>query len=349
MNFIDVFISVVFLLLLALPGFILTKVKFMPKGADGVLSTLVLYVCQPMLVLISFQKTKFTPEVGLNMLIVAGLTILVHLLMIVIMFIFYRHKTSKKVADGADAVAAEDEARRQKINCLRFAGIFSNCGFMGLPFLQSIFAGQTGIEGEILVYAGVVIAIFNLFTWSVGIFIVSGDRKLMSFKKALVNPTVISLIIGVMLFLIFPQPLNELATKGSVLDKILDELMNGLNFLAGMVTPLSMTVIGIKLANSNLKRIFLDKWAYVNAFNKLIVMSIVSMLVVAFLPISSIMKYCIFFLLSMPSATSTVMFAVRFGGDSDSGTVFVLLSTILSCVSIPLMFLVMNGIFGIAI
>ncbi len=349
MNFIDVFISVVFLLLLAVPGFILAKVKFMPNGADGVLSTLVLYVCQPMLVLMSFQKTRFTPEVGINMLIVAGLTILVHLLMIFFMFLVYRHKTSKKIEAGIDATIAEEEARGQKINCLRFAGIFSNCGFMGLPFLQSLFAGKTGIEGEILVYAGVVIAIFNLFTWSVGVFIVSGDRKQISVKKAIFNPTVIALIVGVLLFLVSPLPLKDLATQGGTLDKILEQLVKSFTFLAEMVTPLSMTVIGIKLANSNLKRIFLDKWAYVSAFNKLIVMSLVSMLVVAFLPISSIMKYCIFFLLSMPSATNTVMFAVRFGGDSDSGTVFVLLSTMLSCVTIPLMFLLMNGVFGIAI
>ena len=73
------------------------------------------------------------------------------------------------------------------------------------------------------------------------------------------------------------------------------------------------------------------------------------MLIVAFLPIDNVIKYSLFFLLSMPSANNTVLFAVNFGGDSESGSVFVLLSTILSIATIPLMFLVMNGVFAIPI
>jgi predicted permease len=195
------------------------------------------------------------------------------------------------------------------------------------------------LQGEILIYAGVVIAVFNLLTWSVGVFIVSGDRKQISVKKAILNPTVIALIIGILVFVIAKVPLKDIVSieeKFNVGDHILESLMKSCNFLAEMVTPVSMTVIGIKLANSNLKKILLDKWAYVNALNKLIVMSLISILVTAFLPIEPVMKYCVFFLLSMPSATNTVMFAVRFGGDSDSGTVFVLLSTMLSCVTLPL-------------
>jgi len=336
MNFLDVLIAVVFLLILAVPGFILKKIKFLPEGADGIFSTMVLYVCQPMLVFMAFQKTTFSADVGINMLIVAGLTFVVHFLMIGFMFLVFRNKKG-------------DDAKKAKINALRFASIFSNCGFMGMPFLQSLFANQPELQGEILIYAGVVIAVFNLLTWSVGVFIVSGDKKQISLKKAILNPTVIGLILGILVFIIAKVPLKDITPAGSVGDKVLEGFIKACNFLAEMVTPVSMTVIGIKLANSNLKKIFLDKWAYVNAFNKLIVMSLISILVTAFLPIAPVMKYCVFFLLSMPSATNTVMFAVRFGGDSDSGTVFVLLSTMLSCVTLPLMFLVMNGLFNVPI
>ena len=40
----------------------------------------------------------------------------------------------------------------------------------------------------------------------------------------------------------------------------------------------------------------------------------------------------------MPCATSATMLAVQFGGDSDFASVAVLLSTVLSVVTIPLMF-----------
>ena len=69
--------------------------------------------------------------------------------------------------------------------------------------------------------------------------------------------------------------------------------------------------------------------------------------VVAYLPIPSTIKYTVFFLLAMPSATSSVMMAVRFGKDSDFATVCVLLSTVLSVITLPLLYLFMNGVLKI--
>ena len=116
-----------------------------------------------------------------------------------------------------------------------------------------------------------------------------------------------------------------------------------------MVTPVSMIVVGIRLANVNVKQLFMDKWAYVSAFFKLIVMPLIAILAVAFLPVANTVKYTVFFLLSMPAATGTAMFAVKFNSDSDFASVCVLLSTILSVITIPLLFLLINGVFGISI
>ena len=116
-----------------------------------------------------------------------------------------------------------------------------------------------------------------------------------------------------------------------------------------MVTPLSMIVIGIKLANVDFKKLFLDGLAYVSSALKLVFMPLVSILVVAFLPIDSTIKYTVFFLFAMPSATGTVLFAVRFGKESDFASVCVLLSTILSILTIPLMYMLIYGVFGVTI
>lgn len=334
MNVLDVFITVVFLLILMIPGFILIKTKMLDENAEKALSTLVLYVCQPALMLMAFQKKPYSPDLAVNMLIVAGLSLLIHSVMIAFMMLVFRNKNK-------DA----------KINCLKFASVFGNCGYMGLPFLQSLFSGNQ-YEAEVLIYGGVVIMIFNLLTWSIGVFMMTGDKKQINIKNALLNPTVIALLIGILLFFTVQTPLKDVvdvAVGGSVGDKILEGLTKSVNFLSEMVTPLAMIVIGMKIAKVKPKQLFMDKWAYVNALNKLIIMSVLTMLIVAFLPIDNIIKYSLFFLLSMPSANNTVLFAVNFGGDSESGSVFVLLSTILSIATIPLMFLVMNGIFAIPI
>ncbi|MBQ3597214.1 MAG: AEC family transporter [Clostridia bacterium] len=331
MNFLDVLITVVFLLILMIPGFILAKTKMLGENADSVFSVLVLYVCQPALVFMAFQKTEYSPRLATNLLIVFGLAMAVHLISIGLFSLIFRNKDNSK-----------------KINCLKFASIFGNCGYMGLPFLQSLF-GSTGMSGEILIYGGVVIAAFNFLTWSIGVYIMTGDKKQINVQNALVNPTVIALILGIVIFFVAKVPLVNLAEKGSFLDKTVEGFVKSINFLSEMVTPLAMTVIGVKLAKVSLKQLFLDKWAYVVALNKLIIVSLITILLVAFLPVDNVVKYALFFLLSMPSATNTVLFAVRFGGDGESGSVFVLLTTVLSIITIPLMFLVINGLFGIPV
>ena len=116
-----------------------------------------------------------------------------------------------------------------------------------------------------------------------------------------------------------------------------------------MVTPLAMFVIGIRLANINLKQLLTDKWAYIATAVKLVVMSFVVMFLVAYLPISSTIKYTVFFLLSMPSATSGAMMAVQFKKDSDFAAIGVVLSTIFSIISLPLLYLFMNTVLGFSI
>ena len=331
-KFIDVLITVIFLILLAAPGFIFAKLKMLPEKAAETISTIVLYCCQSVLVITSFQKKAFDPQIGLNMLWVALIALCVHFIMFAILKLVFIGKS------------ADD-----KVRVMKFASVFSNCGFMGFPFLQSLFSHNVELLSEIMIYGAVIIAVFNLLTWTFGVYIMTGDKKQVSFKKIALNPVIISLIIGFILFVALPRPIVDLAADGSTLDSIFTKLMQSMNYLADMVTPCSMIVIGIRLANVNLKQLFLDKRAYISAFFKLIIMSLVAILAVAFLPVDITVKYAIFFLLSMPSATNTAMFAVKFGGDGDFASVCVLLSTTLSVITIPLLYMVISGVFGINI
>ena len=165
----------------------------------------------------------------------------------------------------------------------------------------------------------------------------------------LLNPVIIAVVLSLAVFFIIQKPLVEIAAAGTIAYKLLTKLMSKLNFLSNMVTPLAMFVIGVRLANVDFKAIFTDKWAYVATMTKLLVMSFVTMFLVAYLPIASTIKYTIFFLLSMPSATSGAMMAVQYGKDSDFASVGVVLSTIISIVTLPLMYLFMNTVLGIVI
>ena len=328
-SFFDVFITVFFLLVLALPGFIFAKIKSFPKTASSVLSMIVLYGCQPVLIITSFQGCAFDPKIALNMLIVAGIAFAVHLIMFALAKLIFM----KWEADD-------------KVKIVKYLSVFSNCGFMGLPFLQSLFT-EASLQAELVIYCAVILAVFNVLCWTFGVYILTGEKKEISVKKVLLNPVIIAVAVSLVLFFTMQKPLVELATEGTVGYKLLTKLMRTLQFLSDMVTPLSMFVIGIRLANVNFKQLLTDKWAYLATTVKLFLMSFVTMFFVAYLPIASTIKYTIFFLLSMPSATSGVMMSVQFGKDGDFASVGVVLSTICSIVTLPLLYLFMNSVLGI--
>ncbi len=328
-NFLTVLITVCSLVLLAVPGFILAKIKLIPQNTASILSNIVLYCCQPVLMFMAFQKTAFKPNVGMNMLITLGFAVVVHFVMFGIIFLFVKDKQSDK-----------------KIACVRFASVFSNCGFMGFPFLQALFGGAEYL-GEILIYGAVVNAVFTVLTWTIGVYMMSKDVKQISFKKIITTPSIIATVLGFLVFLIVRVPLVDLASSGTTLDFIIEKFMQSLTYISEMITPLSMFVVGTRLANVKIKNMLLNKNAYITSLLKLVIMSGVSMLVVAFLPVSSLVKYTIFFLLSMPSATNTVLYATKFGADADEASIYVLTSTILCVLSIPLMYLAFNGLVGV--
>ena len=325
-SFLDVLITVAFLLLLVLPGFIFAKIKFLPETASDVLSTIVLYGCQPVLVITSFQNCAFSKDIAVNMLLVAVLAVAVHILFSVLLkLIFFKYSSDDKV------------------RIVKYVSLFSNCGFMGLPFLQSLFS-DSGMQAEVLIYCAVIIVVFQVLNWTIGVYVITGDKKQISPKKTLLNPVIVSVVIGLILFFVLQKPVVELAAEGTLGYKILTKLMASLGYISNMVTPLSMFVIGIRLANMNIKQLFMDKWAYIATVIKLILLPIAVIFCVSYLPIASTIKYTVFFLLSMPSATSGVMMAVKFGKDSDFASACVLLSTILCIVTLPPLYLFMNGV-----
>lgn len=327
-GFLDVFITVFSLVIMAVPGYILVKTKLLPESGSGPLSTFVLYASQTLLVFMSFQKDNYTPQIGVNMLWCLLLTAVVYIAMACIMYLCVRNKNK--------------EAR---LDCVRYASVFSNAGFMGFPLLDALYSGQE-ILGEVMLYAGAVVAMFNVLNWTLGVFMMTGDRKEISLKKIFLNPVIIAVVIGFVLLVTIQKPLYDVAPEGSTVDSIVTKLLDKLNDIGQTVTPLSMAVIGMKLASVNLKELFLDKWAYVTAFFKLIAMSLLTILIVAWLPVAEPVKYVMFFLMSMPSAASATLFAVKFNKDSKSASVYLLLNTVLSILTVSVMFLLFKAVVG---
>ena len=329
---IDVFITVFSLVLLIIPGFILAKTKLLGEGADKALSNVVLYCAQPLLVFTAFQK-KFESEIAINLVIVLALALVIHLLMLGFVYLVLRNRSKDPKKDAA-----------------RFASLFGNVGYLGIPFIQTLYKNMPEQMGLMLVYCSSILFVFNIFNWTVGVVMYSHDKKDVSPKKILLNPTIIGCILGFFMFFVIQKPIVDWAGVGvgvNALDSALEKIMDGLNSLAHLVTPLSMIVIGMKLSQVKIKDLFTSKLAYFASFNKLIVMSLITILCVIFLPIDVNIKNVLFFTLSMPSAAATTLFAVRFKGDGKIASIMVLLSTILSVFTITLMYYFYTLILGV--
>ena len=304
-----VLVNVLSLILLSIPGFILIKTKIM-KDASGSLTYILLYVCQPLLTFVSFQRINYSSDTSLNLGIAALFSFLGLGLGILLNFVIF------------------SKWKSEKAKVYRYGAIFSNCAFMGIPLIQSVFGND---NPEIIVYATVFITFFNFFSWTAGIYAISGDKKYISFKKAIINPPTIAFFISLPLFF-----LNIHIADFSLFG---EKVFTSLTMIANMITPLSMIIIGMKIAQMSFKEMFLSKGAYFASFVKLILYPLFMLLILLPFNIDEVLKISLVFSMAMPSAMTTVIFSQTFGGDVKEASSLVMLSTLLCLVTIPLMFL----------
>lgn len=206
----------------------------------------------------------------------------------------------------------KEPPERQKV--LRFAVIFSNAGFMGIPLVESIVGSKGVIYGSFFVVA------FNVICWTYGYSMMSGGAK-MNIKTVLLNPGIIGLIFGLPIYFLKIQ-----------LPAILAEPVG---FLSNLNTPLAMLVIGSYIARVDLHSFISDMAVYKMAFLRLVAAPALYLLVLMVvrpepdLLVSSIIQA------SAPVAANTVLFAVQYHQDSELASKTVAVSTVLSIITIP--------------
>ena len=315
------FISVFTLFLFMLPGFILKKTKIADSAFPKSLSILTLYIAQIALVFHSFI-IEFNMEIFKNLCQVFVCAFLIHLLLYIL-----AKQLFKKAPDRTKRV-------------LQFGLIFSNAGYMGIPVISDVFGADHAI------YATFYVVWFNVFCYSLGRLIYTNDKKYISVKKIIFNPAVTPIIIGLVIFLTgggtwIKNVINEPTVIGaffSVIYRVLDILRN-------MVAPVSMIVIGARLADINFKGILKDKYMYPFILLRLLILPAIvwcMLKLISFTGLLSDTSFAILLILSAtPAAAVTTMFAELYDGDSPYAGKLVALTTILSVITMPIVALLL--------
>lgn len=306
MSFGTVVVNTLLLLALAVPGYLLTKLKMADGSAVRTLSNLLLYICMPFMVLKSFLTLQYEEALMINILYSLLFSVLGTLAIMVVALIVFRRK----------------EVAGRKI--YQIATMFSNCGFFGLPFLAAVFPDN----GYVILYASMYIVVFNLLTWTLGVYMLTGDKKYVSLKKALVNPALIFSVIGFLLFVfkvVVPEPVITFS-----------------DFWSTMTSPVAMTVTGMRLAEMPLKALFSDWRAFVVSFLRLIAApALMWVILIIFNVTDADLFNAMIISAAMPVAATTVVFAEMFTDDSSAAVTTMLLSSVLCVISIPVVAMIM--------
>lgn len=199
----------------------------------------------------------------------------------------------------------------------QFMMMFGNVGFMGFPVVETIFGK------EALIYAVIFNVIFNLLVYSIGILMISnaGGGKF-DWKKLLNMPLLSSLLSILLFFAGIPLPKT---------------VMDSLNFLGNVTTPVAMLLLGAVIAKMPLRSLF-DEWRiYLFTAVKLLLLPVVTWGLFTILPVPSVLvRNALLVLSAMPVATNTTMLAIEYKGDINLASKGIFFTTILSMVTIPL-------------
>lgn len=289
--------SVLTLFLLMSVGFVFGRMGLLSGETLSQVSRILLYVVTPCIMIHSFEVER-TPasqaQLFLTLAAMAGL------------YVVY-------MALSAVLFPREGEAHR---GIMRFAAVYGNAGFMGLPLIQSV------MGDEAMMIAVVGLAVFNTVTWTQGRALIGGRGEL-ALKKVALNPGIIGFVVGIALYFTGWRPPAPVDST--------------IGYLGSLNTPLAMVVIGGQMAQADLVKVFSTKKLYLVSAVKLLGLPALTGLLLLPFRLDPMVYVASVILAGCPTAGATSLFAQSMGRDSAVAAQQVTLSTLLCIVTLPVM------------
>lgn len=294
---ITVLSQVVIIFLLIAIGAACTKKGLLDDRVSKKFSDLVINIINPAVIFTSFQM-EYTAERLQGLLLTFVMAFAVFGISIPLSYILVRGKDKGRILTE------------------RLAFTFSNCGFMGIPLVSSIF-GQEGVF-----YVSAVIAVFNIVVWTYGAMMMERGFSLSGLLKVLKSPNIISIAAG-LIFFFFRIKIPYIPAET-------------LGHLANMNTPMAMLVTGITVASADLKKTFLNLRIWIVSLTKLLLVPVLASLLLRLFPAPD-MVYRIVVLTAAgcPTASITTLLAVQYNHNPVYASELVTATTLLSVLTLP--------------
>ena len=310
----QVFLQIAALFILMAIGFVFGKMKLIDSNAIRGISNLIIKASLPALILTSLQQ-PFSSELlddSVQTLIVAAIFYVTILLISVFAVKMMRAPAAKR-------------------GTLAFSLGFSNAGFIGFPVITSILGTRA------LFLTSIHNIVFNLLAFSAGLLIMgmetqntgdtNGKQRLRIPFHKIMNINVIASIVGFVLFIC-----------SITLPRVLSL---PLEILGDTTTPLAMVTTGAMLARTPIRSIIGDRLLYVVTILRLIVWPFLTAAALKRCHISGDLYYITVIIAGMPAASNTSLIAELYGGDTDTASAIVCMTTLFSVISIPALALIL--------
>lgn len=330
------------LIAMAVPGFLLIKTKLLPEKAITYLSVLLLYVSQPFLSIRSFLEVSYTTQLAVNLAIMFAVSLAGQAVVFFVVWLILRRRfddpeqSAALMRDGfigGNTCTKEPALNAEIRRCVAgranratvLACAFGNVGFFGVPVLQFLFPDAH----EAIAYSAVFIVTLNLMSWTVGSYVLTGDRRHVSLRRALINPQTVTLVISLPLFF-----------AGVSEGDLPDTINTVIGYLADMTAPLCMIILGMRFALAPVVQLFTDLRVYISSLVKTLVFPLVVYLVLLpFDGMDEMLRVSLVLLSGMPAATINLNLAELYGADQKTAANSILMSTVLSILTIPVLML----------
>ncbi|MDO5561692.1 MAG: AEC family transporter [bacterium] len=280
-------------------GFILGKLKIVNANASKVLANLLLDVAMPCALFIAFPSSFDAQALDLFLKAIVGGLAMMLTAIVVSRFLFKPNKN------------------RYPYYQHQFAFIFNNASFLGYPLTLAIFGPESMIA-----YSGLMI-VFNLALFSYGVWLFEQQLTWKHIKQIFFNPNILAVLLGLIFFL------NSFSLSLFA--------QQAIGYLANLTTPLSLIVVGFMLSQvPNLWLIIKKKRIFITAALQLLLMPALTYLVMRLLQMPTQICQIFTMIQALPTATSLALFAEKYHGDRQDASELVLMSTILSALTLPL-------------
>ncbi len=299
--------NIIEMFLILFIGVFTFKAGIADSGTGSRLTSLLLNVISPCVILLSYQ-IDFDKDRLIGLLLTAGGSVVSFLAAILI------------------AKLVVPERGRPHMAVERMSIVYSNCGFIGIPLIQALLGAQG------VFYMTAYITVFNVFVWSHGIMLMSGKAKSPGATlKNLIQPSTIAIVAGLVFFITgfrFPAVIKA-----------------PISMIADMNTPAAMLISGMNLAESNIISCLKTPGTYLLSAAKLILVPLVTLLFLMAVRADRVIGITILVAAACPSGAMGTMFALQYQKDSQYASRLLAITTALSLVTIPVIMMAASGIF----